>query len=89
MNNNIDSFGLGFYNIGTFVSNNMVYDGISSWERDDGWDLAYNTPETKPYGINVYLYDSGWINDSYRTLVFSVPPTGDLLTWLQANGTKQ
>lgn len=89
LNNNIDSVGLGFYNIGTFVSNNMEYDGISSWERDDGWDLAYSTPETEPFGTNVYLYDSGWINQSYRTITFSVPPTGNLLVWLQHNGTKQ
>ena len=30
-----------------------------------------------------------WTNTAYRTLTFATPPTGDLLTWLQANGTKQ
>ena len=30
-----------------------------------------------------------WYNDAYKTLVFDTPPTGDLLTWLQANATKQ
>lgn len=30
-----------------------------------------------------------WYNDAYKTLVFGTAPTGDLLTWLQANGTKQ
>lgn len=30
-----------------------------------------------------------WPNDAYRTITFLEPPTGDLLTWLQANGTKQ
>lgn len=40
-------------------------------------------------------FDSGldhvfeWDNDAYKTLVFDTPPTGDLLTWLQANATKQ
>lgn len=37
-------------------------------------------------------YDSsngGWTNTAYRTLIFETAPTGDLLTWLQANGTKQ
>ncbi len=42
---------------------------------------------------NIYTaYDSstrGWENIAYRTLVFETAPTGDLLTWLQANGTKQ
>lgn len=89
LNNNISADSLGFYNFGTFVSNDTVYDAITSWERDDGWDLAYNTPETEPYGTNVYLYDSGWVNQSYRTITFAVPPTGDLLVWLQDNGTKQ
>ena len=30
-----------------------------------------------------------WYNEAYKTLVFDTPPTGDLLTWLQANATKQ
>ena len=42
---------------------------------------------------NIYIaYDSstgGWDNIAYRTLVFETAPTGDLLTWLQTNGTKQ
>lgn len=30
-----------------------------------------------------------WTNQAYRKISFSVPPSGDLLTWLQANGVKQ
>lgn len=30
-----------------------------------------------------------WNNDAYRKLVFDEAPTGDLLTWLTANGAKQ
>ena len=30
-----------------------------------------------------------WYNEAYRTLEFDTAPTGDLLTWLQANATKQ
>lgn len=30
-----------------------------------------------------------WYNEAYRTLEFDTPPTGNLLTWLQANATKQ
>ena len=32
---------------------------------------------------------SGWIDQAYRKLTFDAPPTGALLTWLQANGVKQ
>lgn len=35
-------------------------------------------------------YDNFWQEDAaYRTLTFATAPTGDLLTWLQNNGTKQ
>lgn len=35
------------------------------------------------------VYSDGWTNTAYRTITFATAPTGDLLTWLQANGTKQ
>lgn len=42
------------------------------------------------------MYDStvvkafdAWTSQAYRKLTFDAPPTGDLLTWLQANGVKQ
>ena len=31
----------------------------------------------------------GWANDAYRTITFDEEPTGDLLTWLEANATPQ
>lgn len=39
--------------------------------------------------VIVYAKSSGWSNEAYRTIVFDTSPSGDLLTWLQANGTKQ
>ena len=30
-----------------------------------------------------------WLKEVYRTITFDVPPTGDLLTWLEANATPQ
>lgn len=30
-----------------------------------------------------------WYDQAYRTITFLEPPTGELLTWLQANGVKQ
>lgn len=38
---------------------------------------------------DVYYSTKGWLNNAYRTITFSEPPTGDLLTWLQANATPQ
>nr|DAG70154.1 MAG TPA: Protein hedgehog autoprocessing doamin, SIGNALING PROTEIN.36A [Caudoviricetes sp.] len=48
--------------------------------------LSYNT--TVVYDPTSPLY-SPWPDEAYRTITFSESPTGDLLTWLQANGTKQ
>lgn len=39
--------------------------------------------------VIVYAKSSGLSNEAYRTIVFDTSPSGDLLTWLQANGTKQ
>jgi hypothetical protein len=41
------------------------------------------------YNENPNIPNPGWADQAYRTLTFAIPPTGDLLTWLQANGTKQ
>lgn len=30
-----------------------------------------------------------WLQEFYRTITFDAPPTGDLLTWLEANATPQ
>ena len=38
----------------------------------------------------IYFYRNGaFTNPAYRTIIFATSPTGDLLTWLQDNGTKQ
>lgn len=34
-------------------------------------------------------YRNGWRGEVYRTITFDELPTGDLLTWLQANATPQ
>lgn len=52
----------------------------------DGVIIGYSAPLK-------YIYDpSGspaWEDEAYRTIEFENEPTGDLLAWLQANGTKQ
>ena len=52
--------------------------------------LYYKSDGT--YVTAVYTNDDGiafWNRQAYRTLTFDTAPTGDLLTWLQANGVKQ
>ena len=34
-------------------------------------------------------YKFSWNKEVYRTITFDAPPTGDLLTWLNANATLQ
>ena len=64
----------------SFVSNGTTYTSLSygSAPRDH---INYDT-------TNVY-FNGTWTDVAYRTITFETSPTGDLLTWLQANGTKQ
>lgn len=43
---------------------------------------------TKVWGSALYG-GNGWVNSAYRTITLNEPATGDLLTWLQTNATKQ
>lgn len=71
----------------TFTSNNENFVGI-----------AYSTSSMGPQTLWYYKNDTEYVvaceygtysNQAYRTIKFNNAPTGDLLTWLQANGTKQ
>ena len=74
----------------SFTSNGQSFNSISVTDpaATATYILSYD-------GLDVAGIDTGsssafdWIDDSYKTLVFDTPPTGDLLTWLQANATKQ
>ena len=63
-----------------FTANNSNYTEI--WMSDR--ELAYGDSSNV-----VYATKGGWIDEANKTLVFATAPTGDLLTWLQSNGTKQ
>ena len=63
-----------------FTANNSTYTEI--WMSDR--ELAYGDSSNV-----VYATKGGWIDEANKTLTFAIAPTGDLLTWLQANGTKQ
>lgn len=56
-----------------------------------GLPEIYYCTSTQPFSgyVTVYNGNSGWTNEAYRTVVFDTAPTGNLLIWLQANGTKQ
>lgn len=65
----------------SFVSNGVSYSSIRlDPDKTLEDELLYDS-------TTVYYYN--WKNQAYRTIAFSEPPTGALLTWLQANGTKQ
>ena len=73
-----------------FVSNGLSFTGMSQGTGSAsseyyfiGDDLASNKTVAgySPFGWE-------WAEE-YRTITFATSPTGDLLTWLQANGTKQ
>lgn len=69
-----------------FTSNNETFTSISLLLRAgrEGVQLEYGS--TTVYNS---IIGSGWTNQAYRTINFAKPPSGDLLTWLQENGTKQ
>ena len=76
-----------------FTSNNQSFT-LFRFNRSGAsqYDLQYNDVV-----VNGGIWNSslnrpnwtGWTNSSYRTVTFDTAPTGDLLTWLQNNGTKQ
>ena len=68
-----------------FVSNNTSYTSLVIQVPKPAQKLLlYDDTE---------VYDGAqsgvWYDESYRTVTFETAPAGDLLTWLQANGTKQ
>ena len=70
-----------------FTSNSSIFTEITLRTRvgREGVQVDYDT--TTVYDS---LRGSGWTNEAYRTIIFYEPVTDNtLLTWLQANGTKQ
>lgn len=66
-----------------FTSNNNTFNSIKHTESTKAI-LYYN--DVLVFGWSPI---AGWTNQAYRKLTFDAPPTGELLTWLQANGVKQ
>ena len=76
-----------------FTSNNQSFT-LFRFNRSgvNQYDLQYNDVVVNGGTWNNSLNRpnwTGWTNEAYRTITFAKPPTGDLLTWLQANAVKQ
>lgn len=72
-----------------FVSNGESFDGLVCSQDRRYSDISYLTGATYK---RVWDSDGGWAgvsSQAYRTVIFDEEPTGDLLTWLQANATPQ
>ena len=69
-----------------FMSNSQQFDKLKIEAHGPGGDEQYvyfvaGTSSTQVGNMTM--------DEEYRTITFLTSPTGDLLTWLQANGTKQ
>lgn len=76
----------------SFISNGKTFSSISGSRAGFMRYLAYDSTNvcTADFDMEGYAWRSdGWVSEAYRKITFSVPPSGDLLTWLQANGVKQ
>ena len=73
-----------------FVSSGSEFVGIKSIAVTSGFELKYYVQQgSSTTDLPAYDTTNGWLDTTYRTITFSIPPTGDLLTWIQANGNKQ
>ena len=67
----------------TFTSNNTTFSSFK---------LVYTIGNTGVYYDNIRAFDGdaySWANQAYRIVTFATTPPRSLLTWLNANGTKQ
>lgn len=68
-----------------FTSNGQNYDKIDIYApKPIQQEIRYGDSSEFVWDVQ-----GGWTNEAYRTIVLDTPATGALLTWLQANGTKQ
>ena len=72
----------------SFTSNGQKFTSIGANYADLVIILYYDNEEIAGFDPGA---SSGFefYNEAYRKITFDTPPTGDLLTWLQSNATKQ
>lgn len=95
LNESINPRSLGSVTI-SFSSNNKDYIRLVGGGTAPSPQLTYYYGESEGTDYDVAYSvaspnfpPSYWHDQIYRTITFKTAPTGDLLTWLQANGTKQ
>lgn len=82
-----DFTGLSFSSNGqTFTS---IVSGGSAWAHYLRYDSVNVCEANVTTGEGTAWMSTGWSDPKYRKLTFSAPPSGDLLTWLEANAVKQ
>lgn len=75
-----------------FTSNSKIFTKITiSRESKLVSYLLYDLEKVASilYETETKNWSTSWTNSAYRTITFTSPATGDLLTWLQANAVKQ
>ena len=81
------------YSSGIAVSFVSGYYGFTYDHLIRGYDDTYGVRTLIYYRkiteTRELAYRNGWRGEEYRTITFDELPTGDLLTWLQANATPQ
>lgn len=74
-----------------FTSNGQKFTSIGANYNDSGTFMILRYDNNEVAGWDIYGGGAGFEfdNEAYRKLTFDTPPTGTLLTWLQANATRQ
>ena len=74
----------------SFTSNGQKFTSIGA-NSDSSFFviLYYDSNEIAGYDPGAGPYEYGFDDEAYRKLTFDTPPAGALLTWLQANATRQ
>lgn len=90
LNSTIDVTAKFSYNV-DFKSNGEDYEifaigGMGSISDEIYYNLIYGSKKVLPSDLGG-IFDS--TTSAYRKITFTTPPTGDLLTWLEANAVKQ
>ena len=75
----------------SFTSNGQKFTSIAAVYDDSGTFMILRYDNNEVAGWDIYGGGAGFEfdNEAYRTVVFETAPTGELLTWLQANAIPQ
>ena len=75
----------------SFTSNGQKFTYIGANYNDYGTFMILRYDNNEVAGWDIYGGGAGFEfeNEAYRKLTFDTQPTGELLTWLQANATRQ